>query len=67
MGHDPFVLRDRFKQRVVDFDGIDRRQAQTFELGHMIEDLLDQPAEIGASRQIPAIGGKIDAGQHDFF
>ena len=65
MRHQSAVLRQRIEQVAVGLDGIDRRQPQPLQLRHVLEDLLDQRAEFWRARQIGAIAGDVDAGQHD--
>jgi len=66
MRHQPRLVRDRIKQRLVGLDGIDGRQPKPVEFGYQLQDLLDQTAERQCSGQIAAIGSNIDARQHDF-
>ncbi len=41
----------------------DRRE--TLQLRHMLQDLLDETAERHDARQVGAVGGDVDARQHD--
>ena len=52
-------------QGVVGLDRIDRGEAEALELRHVPEDRSDQPAEARPAGQVAAIGGDVDAGQHD--
>ncbi len=64
--HDPRLARDKIEQPVVDLDRIERRQPQPLELRDMAQDSLDQRGERRRARQVGAIAGQVDAGQHDF-
>ena len=63
--HQPRVIGEGIEQVAVGLDRIDRREPQPRELRHMLEDLLHQRAEPGRARQVRAIAGEIDAGEHD--
>src|SRR5581483_3223306 len=65
MRHQPRVAGDGVEQVAIDFDRIDRRYAQTFQLGHVPQDLLHQLPEFGGAGQIDTVAREIDAGQHD--
>ena len=56
---------DHVEQIAIDLDGIDRGNPQPLQLRHVPQDLLDQLPELRRARQIGAIAGDIDAGQHD--
>ena len=55
----------RLEQFGVGLDRIDRRQPQPLHIRHLLQDRLHQPAELRRARQVGAIAGHVDAGQHD--
>ena len=65
MRHQPRLGLDQSQEVVVDLDGIERGQPQTAQFGHLRQQAADHLAEDGPARQIGAIGGDVDAGQHD--
>ena len=58
-------LAKRVEQVAVGLDRIDRRQPQPRELRHVLQDLLHQRAEPRRARQVRAVAGEVDAGEHD--
>ena len=66
MRHQPAFAGKGVDQIAIGLDRIDRGQAQSLELRHVLEDLLDQRAELRRARQIGAIARDVDAGEHDF-
>ena len=65
MRHQPRIVGDGIEQVAIRLDRIDRRDAQPLQLRHMPQDLLRQQAEPRRARQISAVAGEIDAGEHD--
>ena len=65
MRHQPRIVGDGVEQIAIGLDRIDRRNPQPLQLRHMPQDLLDQLPELRRARQIGAVAGEIDAGQHD--
>ncbi len=67
MRHQPLFLGDRPHQVVVGLDAVDGGKPQPLEAGHHLED-RQRPARRGWALpgRSRAIGGDIDAGQHDF-
>ena len=65
MRHQPRLLAEQPPELVVDLARIERGQPQARQLGHCREQPPNHLAEARPARQIAAIGGQIDAGQHD--
>ena len=65
MRHQPRLAGDGIEQIGVGLDRVDRGEAQPRQLRHVPQDLLDQRAERRRARQIRAVAGEVDAGQHD--
>ena len=61
----PRVVRQSGEKIVVDFDAIDGRQAQPFELGKFAQQQAHEAAERPAVAKIDAIAREIDASEHD--
>ena len=65
MRHQPRFVGERVEQIAIGLDRIDRGQPQPRQLRHVLEDRLHQRAEPRRARQVGAIAGDIDAGEHD--
>ena len=52
-------------QIAIHFDGVDRRDSKTLQIGYVLENLLCQRAEFRRARQIGAVTCEIDTRQHD--
>ena len=65
MRHQPRLVGERVEQIAVGLDRIDRGQPQPLKLRHVLEDLLHQRAEPRRARQVRAVAGDVDAGEHD--
>jgi hypothetical protein len=66
MRHQAWLVRKGIDQVIVDLSGIDRGEPQPRETGHCGENLLHHRPEALPAREMLAIAGEIDAGQHDF-
>ena len=66
MRHQPRLTGQECEQPVVNFDTVDRRQTQPFQIGHELQNAFDQQSEIVLAGQVGAIAGNIHTGQHDF-
>ena len=64
MRHEPRLLGDGAKRLCIDLDRIERRQPQPLELRHQLQDPPNESAERRPARQVGAVGGDVDAGQH---
>ena len=62
MRHQPLLFGNEARQLRVDFDTIERREAQTRQFGQLGKDTLEQAAEREALRQVCTVSGKINAG-----
>ena len=65
MRHQPRFVGDGVEQVGVGLDAIDRGQPQPRELGHLAQNRLSRSRPRPGAPEIAAIGGEIDAGQHD--
>ena len=66
MRHKARFGREQAAQDVVDLDGVDRGEPQARQLGQFAQDRACQGAERRLVRQVAAIAGEVDAGEHDF-
>ena len=66
MRHQPAVRRWRRYSASSASIEVDRGDAQPRQIGHVPEDRLHQLAEARRARQVGAIAGDVDAGQHHF-
>src|ERR1700737_5295561 len=66
MRHQPAFIGESIEQIAIRLDRIDGREPQARELGHMLEYLSHQMAELGRTRQVRSVAGEIDAGEDDF-
>ena len=66
MRHQPGVIGKRIEKIGVDFDCINRREAQPCEFRHVFQNLLHQRPKLGRARKIGAIAREVDAGENDF-
>lgn len=55
---DALFVGERLKQRLVDLDGIDRGEAELFEVRHELENARDEIAELRRVRQVGAPQGR---------
>ena len=67
MRHQSRLVGDHLKQIRFSLDAIDRREPQPGEQWRRLQDRFDEFPEVWRAGEIPAVGGKIDAGQHDLF
>ena len=58
-------LGEQREQPVVDLDRVERGQPQPRQLGHQRQHALDELTEALMARQVGAVAGRVDAGQHD--
>ena len=64
MRHQPRLLAQQPPEVVIDRRGIQRRQPQPLQLGHQGEQPPHQLAQSRRPRQVGAVRGDVDAGQH---
>jgi hypothetical protein len=64
MRHQALLFGKRAEKIFIDFDGIDRGNAQPRQFGNVLQDLPDQVAELRRARKVVAPRREIDAGQH---
>ena len=65
MRHQPLLVGDRVEEFGVDLDGVDRGEAKPRQLGHLARIARTRAPSAGAGK-VGAVGGDVDAGQHDF-
>ncbi len=65
MRHQPRLLGDGAHQLGIGLDGIDGGEPEPRHFRHQLQQLAHQRAQRRCARQVGAVGGEVDAGEHD--